>query len=488
MTYISYCITISGALIAFECLSGKLGRLFEPYVIQIIPMLLSALGDGKVEVREAADAASRVIMSQLTAQGVKLVLPSLLKGAEEKQWRAKQGSIQLLGSMAYCAPKQLSSCLPTIVPVLGEALADPHPKVSGSAKEALDEVGAVIRNPEVSKLVPVLMSALSDPNKNNKAALNSLLTTIFVNTIDSPSLVRDDLDYELICWSPFSCTYDVFAILRLQALIIPVVHRGLRDRSGDIKKRASRIVGNLCALVNDPKDMSPYLASLMPELQGALIDPLPEVRGAAAKALGALTSGMANLEASSAADITPWLLQTMKSESSSVERSGAAQGLAEILAVKGASLLDEILPIVFDDCSSRSAATREGSMTLFKYLPYCMPDEFQRFLPRVLPCILGGLADESEGVREASFAAGSVAVELYAKTALPLVLPAVESGAEDCNWRIRQSSIELLGELLFKVVGTSGRIQQDLHDDGEGISVEAHGQAIIDVLGIEKYV
>jgi len=154
-------------------------------------MLLAALGDGKVEVREAADAASRVIMSQLTAQGVKLVLPSLLKGAEEKQWRAKQGSIQLLGSMAYCAPKQLSSCLPTIVPVLGEALADPHPKVSGSAKEALDEVGAVIRNPEVSKLVPVLMSALSDPNKNNKAALNSLLTTIFVNTIDSPSLVRE---------------------------------------------------------------------------------------------------------------------------------------------------------------------------------------------------------------------------------------------------------------------------------------------------------
>eukprot|EP00889_Picochlorum_renovo_P003930 jgi/Picre1/30960/NNA_006319.t1 len=448
-----------GALIAFECLSSKLGRLFEPYVIQILPMLLSSLGDGKVEVREAADAASRVIMSQLTAQGVKLVLPSLLGGAEEKQWRAKQGSIQLLGSMAYCAPKQLSSCLPQIVPVLGEALADPHPKVSSAAKDAMDEVGSVIKNPEIAKLVPVLMSALADPNKYNKKALDTLLSTIFVNTVDSASL----------------------------ALIIPVVHRGLKDRSGDIKKRAARIVGNLCTLMNDPKDMSPYLPSLMPELKDALIDPLPEVRGAAAKALGSLTKGMAGLEATTAVDITPWLLETMRSENSSVERSGAAQGLAEVLAVKGPTLLDEILPRIFEDSSSRSAATREGSITLFKYLPHCMPDEFQKYLPDMLPCVLGGLADESEGVREASFAAGSVAVDLYAKSSLPLVLPAVELGAADANWRIRQSSVELLGDLLFKVAGTSGRIQQDLHDEeGEGISVEAHGQAIIEVLGLER--
>jgi HEAT repeat protein len=360
-----------GALLAFECISSKLGRLFEPYVIQILPMLLSSLGDGKIEVREAADTASRVIMSQLTSQGVKLVLPSLLGGAEEKQWRAKQGSIQLLGSMAYCAPKQLGSCLPQIVPVLAEALADPHPKVSAAAKDAMDEVGSVIKNPEVAKLVPMLMAALADPNKNNKKALDTLLSTIFVNTVDSASL----------------------------ALIIPVVHRGLRDRSGDVKKRAARIVGNLCTLMNDPKDMAPYLSNLMPELQGALIDPLPEVRGAAAKALGSLTKGMSGLQTSSAVDITPWLLETMTSESSSVERSGAAQGLAEIVAVRGGTYLEEILPDIFAGCDSKSAATREGSITLFKYLPHCMTDEFQKILPQVLPRVLGGLADESEGVR-----------------------------------------------------------------------------------------
>jgi hypothetical protein len=128
-------------------------------------------------------------MGQLSAQGVKLVLPALLKGAEDKAWRTKQGSVQLLGAMAHCAPKQLSACLPTIVPRLGEVLADPHPRVGSAARQALEEVGSVIRNPEVSKLAPTLLAAVAEPGKANRAALDTLLSTVFVNTVDAASLV-----------------------------------------------------------------------------------------------------------------------------------------------------------------------------------------------------------------------------------------------------------------------------------------------------------
>ena len=68
----------------------------------------------------------------------------------------------------------------------------------------------------------------------------------------------------------------------------------------------------------------------------------------------------------------------------------------------------------------------------------------------MLPSILDGLADEAEGVRDAALAAGRTFVDLYAETALPLLLPAVEDGILNDNWRIRQSSVELLGQLLFK--------------------------------------
>lgn len=68
---------------------------------------------------------------------MKITLPTVLKGLEDPQWRSKQASILLLGSMAFCAPAQLSSCLPQIVPKLSECFMDTHPKVRSAAESAL---------------------------------------------------------------------------------------------------------------------------------------------------------------------------------------------------------------------------------------------------------------------------------------------------------------------------------------------------------------
>jgi hypothetical protein len=59
-----------------------------------------------------------------------------------------------------------------------------------------------------------------------------------------------------------------------------------------------------------------------------LIDPSPEVRGIAARALGSLISGMGE---DSFPGLIDWLLMTMEADTSGVERAGAAQGLAEVL-------------------------------------------------------------------------------------------------------------------------------------------------------------
>lgn len=176
-----------GALFAFETLSVTLGRLFEPYITEIIPLLLASLGDAIPDVREATQDTSRVIMANMSGFCVKEILPSLLEGLDEKQWRTKKGSIELLGSMAYLAPKQLSISLPTVIPRLTGVLTDSHAQVRVAANKSLKQFGEVINNPEVRSLVPVLLKALVDPDKIN-SALTALLKKSFVHYIDSPSL------------------------------------------------------------------------------------------------------------------------------------------------------------------------------------------------------------------------------------------------------------------------------------------------------------
>ena len=66
------------------------------------------------------------------------------------------------------------------------------------------------------------------------------------------------------------------------------------------------------------------------------------------------------------------------------------------------------------------------------------------------------------GPLQTSLQVGHVLVEQYATTALDLLLPAIEDGLVHDTWRIRQSSVELLGNLLFKLTGATGRIQTEL--------------------------
>lgn len=388
-----------GALFAFEMMSALLGRLFEPYVLEIVPLLLTSLGDQTPDVREATQDASKIIMANMSGYCVKSVLPSLLEGLDEKQWRTKKGSIELLGSMAYLAPKQLSVSLPTVIPRLTGVLTDAHAQVRAAASKSLKRFGEVINNPEVRSLVPSLLKAFVDPDKINNA-LAALLKKSFVHYIDSPSLA--------LVSNKILCLLEEHRIADWMKLI-PILERGMRERSSETKRKAARIVGNLASLT-DSKDFIPYLPRLMPLVHVVLVDPVPEARATAAKALGSLIErlGEANFP-----DLVSRLLQTLKTDTSGVDRQGAAQGLSEVLSGLGMDRMEALLPDVITNANSPRPYVREGFMSLLVFLPATFGHRFAPYLFRIIPPILSGLADVEEYVRAASMKAGRMVIVNY---------------------------------------------------------------------------
>ena len=439
-----------GAFFAYELLSSILGRLFEPYVLQIVPQLLTGFGDTTADVREACLDASKTCFSNLSSYGVKTILPILLEGLEEQQWRSKKGACELLGAMAYLDPQQLALSLPGIIPPLTNVLTDSHKEVRAAANRSLQRFGEVISNPEIKGVVTVLLKALSDPTKYTDEALDALIKISFVHYLDSPSL----------------------------ALVVRILDRGLGDRSAT-KRKAAQIIGSLAHLT-DRKDIVSHLPVLVAGLRLAVVDPVPATRATASKALGSLVE---KLGEDALPDLIPGLMTTLKSETGAGDRLGSAQALSEVLAGLGTGRLEETLPTILQNVASTKPTVREGFMSLFIYLPACFGNSFANYLSAIIPPILSGLADEIESIRETSLRAGRLLVKNFATKAIDLLLPELDRGLGNDNYRIRLSSVELVGDLLFNLTGiSSAKNDEEEEEDG---TTEA-GQSLLEALGEDR--
>ena len=279
-------------------------------------------------------------MSKISGHAVKLILPGLLSGLDDRQWRSKKGAVDLLGSMAFLAPRQLSLSLPTIIPRLTEVLTDSHTQVRAAANASLKSFGEVVVNPEVKTMSPTLLDALVDPTRKTQRALDALLAAAFAHRLDSSSL----------------------------ALVVPILERAIRERSSDLKRKSVQIIGNLATLA-ESRDLGPYLSQLVPRVREVLVDPVPEARATAARALGSLVE---RLGETSFPDLVEDLLAQLQAEAgagSGIDQQGAAQGLSEVIAGLGTDRLDELLPSVLNGTRSSRSYVREGFISLLVFLP-----------------------------------------------------------------------------------------------------------------------
>ncbi|KAH8086245.1 protein kinase regulator [Aureococcus anophagefferens] len=448
-----------GALSAVERLAARLGVLFEPYEIALLPFLLRAFSEGSDVVRDAAKGAARKVFEGLSAHGVKLAFPAVLGAASgdgTSNWRARVAAIDMLGATAHCAPKQLGAVLPRAVPALAGALADTSAQVRDAAKAALDDVASVARNPEVKALKRELIEALVDPAHATREALDALLGREFAHALDAPSL----------------------------ALLAPILQRGLRDRAAETKRRAALVAGNLSALCSGTAQataaLAPHMPALQPLLEAAAVgDAHPDVRSAAARALAQIVGALGEVQ-------VPFVVERLvnaalgcRSSDATVdggdilggdagggganggllggaasgasERSGAAQALSLVLNELGEDrvatcLTSSLAPLGRQE----TAAGREGALWCVRYLARDTA-EFSPLVGDALGCVLDGLADDADPVREVALLAGKQLVRSHGREELRVLLPSLEARLLGTAWRIRAAAAQLIGELLCLV-------------------------------------
>ena len=82
--------------------------------------------------------------------------------------------------------------------------------------------------------------------------------------------------------------------------------------------------------------------------------------------------------------------------------------------------------------------------------------------------------------------AGQRIIDMYSEKAIELLLPELETGLFDDNWRIRLSSVQLLGDLLYRISGVSGKMSTESANEDDNLGTENCQMVVLAVLGRER--
>jgi elongation factor 3 len=210
----------------------------EPYLISLLPLALAAVGDKMVSVKNAAQAASLAIVKAINPNAVKAALPHIRSSIITAQkWPEKMNGLDCIEALVETAPTQLAYLVPTLIPILSEAMWDTKPEVKKKAYGTMEKACKLIENKDIDRFIPELIKCIAKP-ENVPETVHLLGATTFVTDVHEPTL----------------------------AIMVPLLERGLAERETAIKRKAAVIVDNMCKLVEDPQIVAAFLPKLMPAL------------------------------------------------------------------------------------------------------------------------------------------------------------------------------------------------------------------------------
>lgn len=259
-----------GGLIGFNALAEILGHVSEPVLLEYLALFLDMYADKGTVVQEAAQMAAESLVSGIPAEAAQLLLPVLFDAMGKngsKKWQTKLGALRLLQKYTERAPEQIGYCLPQIIPVVSNCLADTKTEVASAAQETMMAVCAVGGNPDIERHLKDLVRCMGDPSRVAKT-IEKLASTTFVAEVNGPTL----------------------------AIMVPLLTRALNERSTLVIRQTVVIIDNLCKLVREPRTAAQFLPQLYPGVNHqAESAAFPEIRELAGRARQTLIDAGGNV-------------------------------------------------------------------------------------------------------------------------------------------------------------------------------------------------
>jgi len=237
------------------------GRKAECFLVEALPKILDATNDKSKNVKDAAVVAAAAVVEMASPFAVELMMPAFLAGLGVKaKPPQKEATLQLLASLAKSSPQAIGYVLVQLITPVADLTCDIKKEVKAAAVECMTQICNCTGNRDLEPFLPFVVEAAQSIS-NTHACVEKLAGCIFVQNVETPAL----------------------------AATLPVLSRGLKDNSEEIKRTCCQIVDNMCKLVEDPAEVLPLMPKLEPLVRSAtekISD--PEARGMAEKAFKTL--------------------------------------------------------------------------------------------------------------------------------------------------------------------------------------------------------
>ncbi|AGE56757.1 elongation factor 3 [Acanthocystis turfacea Chlorella virus NE-JV-2] len=153
----------------------------------------------------------------------------------------KERSMAVLAKLAEERSEEVSHYLPEIVPILADCMVDIRKAVKDAAKDTLVKCCKSIGNKDIDPFVPHLIESISDTSQVPEC-VHKLSATTFVQTVDARTL----------------------------AVLVPLICRGLAERTTVVKRKTCVIINNMSRLVEDPADAYDFSSKLINGVKNVL--------------------------------------------------------------------------------------------------------------------------------------------------------------------------------------------------------------------------